>query len=144
LRAKKTAEVISSERKLAIKTVQALRERSWGRLEGKFNKNLKELDKLFNNLEEKQKFRYKYYPEVENDEELSTRLITFIREMAVAYKGKTILAVTHGGIIRAFLLRLGFLTYKNPLHSTIQNTAYIKLLSDGVDFFIQETKGIKK
>lgn len=144
LRAKKTAEVISSERKLVIKTVQVLRERNWGRLEGIFSKNLNELDKLFNNLEEKQKFRYKYYPEVESDEELSTRLITFIREIAIAYKGKTILAVTHGGIIRALLLRLNFLKYKNSLHNTIPNTAYVKLVSDGVDFYIQEAKGIKK
>lgn len=126
LRAKKTAEVISSKRKLAIKTARVLRERSWGRLEGKFSKNLNELDELFNNLAEKQKFRYKYYPEVESDEELSTRLISFIREVSVTHKGKTILAVTHGGIMRAFLLRLNFLKYKNSLHNTIQNTAYIK------------------
>ena len=41
--------------------------------------------------------------------------------------------------MRILLNHLG----KNAPHGAASNTAYIKLESDGVDFFIKETEGIK-
>lgn len=142
-RARKTAEIIALERKLAVETTQVLRERKFGRFEGQHGENLKIIDDLYDTLKEEEKFTYKPFPDIESDEEVVKRFITFIREVCVAYPGKTILIVTHGGTMRTFLIHIGFLARKNALRGIISNTAYIKLLSDGVDFFIKETQGIK-
>lgn len=143
LRAKRTAEIIALEHKLLVETTKLLRERMYGPFEGKQIESLKEFDKVFEALTEKEKFSYKIHKEVESDEEMVTRLITFLRELALGNPAKTILISTHGSLIRAFLFHIGFGTYETLKHSPIPNASYLKLLSDGVEFFIKETKGIK-
>ena len=140
LRAKKTAEIIAKEHSLAVETTKALRERYFADLEGKPAKRLKEISKTISELEESKRFSYKHHPLVESDGELMSRFVTFLREIAVANSDKTILVVTHGGVIRVFLILLGFLTHESDVR--IGNLSYLKLESDGVDFFIKETKGI--
>lgn len=148
LRAKRTAEIIALDKELQVKTAQALRERAFGPFEGKtrdeFDQELKKLIDKRDRLSDKQKFSYKLHPQVESDEEIVSRLITFLREIAVAFRHKNILVISHGGIIRAFLIHLGFATYRELPPYSMDNTAYIKLDSDGVDFFIKETFGIHK
>lgn len=150
LRAKRTAEIIAAEKKIAIKTTEILRERSFGRFEGKtgevFAKELKKYFEEFENLLEEQKFSYKFptEPEIESDEELMRRFIPFIREIAIAYEGQTILIVTHGGVMRSFLVHLGYGTSTELGWGTIKNSGYIKLESDGTDFFLKEVAGVEK
>jgi len=90
-------------------------------------------------LAKEDRLKYKPFPDIENDEEIASRMFTYLREIAVAYQGKTILIVSHGGVMRILLNHLG----KNAPHGAASNTAYVKLESDGVEFFIKETKGIK-
>lgn len=142
LRAKRTAEIIAIEKDLALKTSQALRERNFGPVEGILVEELKEMEKEIEKLPDYERFRYKSHPDIENDEELMSRFITFLREISVAYAGKTVLIVGHGSVIRTFLIHVGVGTYQTLGHGTIENTAYIKLLSDGVDFEVKEMKGI--
>jgi broad specificity phosphatase PhoE len=54
------------------------------------------------------------------------------------------LAVSHGGAMRALLMHLGYATFDELRGRSVENTAYIKLDSDGIDFFVKETKGINK
>ena len=147
LRAKRTAETIILERKIAIKTTQALRERNYGVFEGKvydeYNQALQKLLVQYKTRSEQDKVFYKSHG-VETTDQSIARLITFLRELAVSYSGKTILVVSHGGVMRYLLIHLGFGTYKTLPSGSIANTAYIKLASDGVDFFVKETKGITK
>lgn len=143
LRAQKTAEIIVLERKLAVETTKELRERMHGKYEGKPASNLEKVRKITKKLTDKQRFAYKIDEKIESDEEVVTRLITFIREVAVGNPGKIILLATHGGIMRAFLIHLGIGTYKNLSAYSIKNTAYIQLRSDGIDFFVDKTKGIE-
>lgn len=135
LRAKRTAEIIAAERKLAVETTKLLRERTFGHLEGKTLGALKS----FGNLEEI--YRSKLYPDIESDEEIATRMITFLREAAIAHAGKRILVVTHGGIMKALLIKLGYNDYENPVW--IKNAAYIHLATDGIDFEIRNIKGVE-
>lgn len=144
LRSQKTAEIIALEKKLAIKLTKVLRERNFGKYEGKEHEALREFDILFEKLSEEEKFSFTNSSDIESDEQIVTRLITFLREAAITHPGKTVLVVTHGGIMRAFLIHLGIGTYQTLTRGAIKNAAYIKLLSDGVDFFIKETKGINK
>lgn len=140
LRAKQTAEIIAQEHKLTVETTNILRERNFGYLEGQSNEKVREIQKLISSLEESKRFSYKHHPTMESDGEVVTRFLTFLREIAVSYPGKKILVVTHGGGIRTLLIKLGLFTHKNRVK--VNNLAYVKLESDGVDFFVKDTKGI--
>lgn len=143
LRAKRTAKMVALDRKLAVQTTKLLREHNYGRYEGKLTTELREeLQSAFaeyDELQDEEKFRFSIVPGGESDEVMSSRFITFLREVCVAYLGKTILVVSHGGIMAAFLMRIGFAKQDKV---RITNTGYFVLKSDGVDFFIEETSGI--
>lgn len=148
MRAKHSAEAIALEHKLAVTTNKMLRERKFGSFEGKriekYNKDLRKMLKKRAQLPSKKRYSFKLAADIESDEELISRFITFIRETAVAYPGKKVLLVCHGGAMRAILVHLGFAKYEELPFGSIENTAFIKLTSDGVDFFIKETFGINK
>ncbi len=80
LRAKKTAEIVALERELIVTTTQKLRERRYGRLEGKGREALTALLRLSKAL---QKQRVKE-TDIESDGEITVRLIPFLREVAIA------------------------------------------------------------
>jgi len=141
IRAKRTAEILNMDRKLAIETTNALRERLFGIYQGKPMDSAHE--KLYELLE-----KYKNHPhlaesQVESNEHMISRALTFIREVSVAYGGKTVLLVSHGGLMRTLLIHLGFCNSSQFLpFGSIKNLAYIKLASDGSEILVQETSGI--
>lgn len=148
-RASQTAQIIALEKKLAVQTTKALRE-IW---HYRFNKLLEtkskeqiqeEMREELQKLDEKGKMQYKYDQTLESTEEAATRLLTFIREVAVAYPGKTILIVNHAVNMRALLTHLGFAKYDELPRNSIEKTGYFVLETDGVDFSIKETQGINK
>lgn len=145
-RAKQTAEIIALEKKLAVKTTQLLREKNLGHYEGKkytiFQTELKKYLEEFESLNEDSKKKYRY-PTMESDEDVVTRFITFIREIAVAYPDKTVLLTTHAGVIGNFLIHLGLWTYKDQFKKKVKNGGFLKFKSDGIDFFMLESKGIE-
>lgn len=147
-RCQKTAEIIATEHDLAITTSKLLRERTFGSYEGRkaseWKLELKRLLETYEDLSEEERFVYKAKPDVESDEEIVGRMLTFIRETAVGYPGKNVLVVSHGGILRATLVKLGFGTYQELSHGAIENLGYVVIESDGTDFFIKETQGINK
>ncbi len=144
LRASRTAQLIMLEHQLTIQTTKLLRERNFGKHEGKTLSEIQHLFDVFNTLGESAKFKHQLDSDVESDEQLVARLITFLREISLVYPGKNVLIVTHAGMIRALLIHLGFANYKELGRGTIKNTAYVKLESDGVDFFIKDTIGVEK
>lgn len=143
LRAQRTAEIITLEKDLAVQTTRLLRERNFGPHEGMLIEELKELEKDLENLSKEDRAIHKLHPDIENDEELVGRFITFLREISVAYADKTVLVVCHGALIRTFLIHLGVGTYQTLPHGSVENTAFIKVLSDGVEFEVVETHGVK-
>lgn len=140
MRAKRTAEIIAMEKKLMVQTTKALRERYFGKYQGKYIGKNRELIELIDSLQ-KTSIEAK---EVETPDQVVSRLIIFLRGVAVAHLGKKGLIVSHGGPMRLLLIHLGFAQPSDFKESRIENTAYIKLKSDGVDFFVEETFGIKK
>lgn len=148
VRAKKTAELIAADRKLAVNTSRLLRERFFSKWEGGpeevFLKENKELLNFKNSLTEQQKRDFKYNFDYESDNDIASRMLLFLREAAVTYLGKTILVVTHGSIMRGTLMHLGFAKHDELPPHTIDNTGYAVIECDGVDFFIKETNGIHK
>lgn len=144
MRAKKTAEIIALEHKLEVKATKLLRERKFGQFEGKTHDVLKDYDELIEKMSNEERFTNKFDGNVESDEEISSRMLTFIRETAITHPGKTVLVGTHGGIMRALLLKLGNLRYEDYHHSAVGNGAYVTLQSDGVEFIVKETVGIER
>jgi len=147
-RAQKTAEVIVAERNIAVKTTRLLRERSFGAYDGKeikiFLEELSDLLEAYEALTEDKQFSHRIRHDIESDDDIASRMLTFIRETAVAYPEKNVLVVAHGGIIRATLVKLGFASSRELPPQSIENLGYAVVDSDGVDFFVKKTQGINK
>lgn len=148
LRAKRTAEIITLERELAVKTTELLRERNMGKYEGKVidevERELQEIIQRIERLSHAERLKAKWSEDQESDEDLIARFITFLREASVAYDDQTVLVVSHSGMLRALLIHLGYADYDTLPHGAIKNCGYLVLESDGVDFFIKETCRIEK
>jgi len=144
LRAKRTAEIIALEKRMAVETSKLLRERDFGPFEGKHwqevEKDLRMSIKEFRILSDKLADKLG----IESDEKMMERFLRFLRQVALVYAGKNVLLVTHGSVMRVFLTKLGYLTKEMSKNIFIKNLAYVKVLSDGVDFFIKEVFGIEQ
>jgi len=145
IRCKRTAQLIMLEKKLVIKTTELLREKFFGKFEGKeWKKNKEFIEYIAEMHRVSSKDRMEREWAIETNESVISRFLTFLRESAVFNPGKTILIVTHGGVMRISLIHLGWGTNKTLPPESIANTAYAKIESDGVDFFVKQTYGIDK
>jgi len=147
-RAKRTAEIIVMEKQLAVTTREILRERNFGEWEGRpeaeVHAESRHLLEELKQLSEMDKRAFKLSTGYESDVEISGRFITFLREIGVTFGGKTVLMVTHGSMMRALLIHLGFANYDELPPGAIANTGYFILESDGVDFKVIKTEGVSK
>lgn len=145
-RTKRTAEIIKLDRQLAVQTSKLLRERNFGHYEGKpsadYHGAVKHLLAEREQLTEQEQWKFRFGDDMESDEELADRFIVQLREIAAAYPGKTVLVVTHGGCIRMFLIKSGYVKYGQLPGGAFRNAGYVKTLSDGVDFMIKKVNGI--
>lgn len=146
LRTKETAEILKLERKLAIEAKEAIVERSSYHYTERIGRDekevLDEIKKDLAKLDELQKMEYKHSPIMESAKEAATRTINFLREIAIAYSGKTVLVVAHGNIMRNVLTQLGTAKYDQLPSGSIPNTGYFVLESDGIDFFVKELHNV--
>jgi len=147
-RAQRTAEIIRLDRELAVQTSELLRERKYGHFEGgpsaEYYAAVQHLLEEKKRLAEHEQWKFRLSEDMESDEELVDRFFVQLREIAVSYPGKTVLVATHGGCIRTFLMRTDPANYKMWLGSHFPNAGYLRVLSDGVDFFLKDIVGMKK
>ena len=144
LRAKQTAEIIAAQHKLTVIAKKILQEKNFGEMEGKHQNDMIEAYRIYEKLTREEIGKHKIAQGAETDEEVISRILTFLRETALVYKGKNVLIVSHGGIIRLLLIWLGFGEYRNFPPGSIKNTAFVTILSDGVDFFAESIEGIER
>ena len=81
---------------------------------------------------------------IESHQDTVTRFIRILRQISIVHIGQAVLVGTHGGVMKYFLIHLGYGTYQSLDWGSIDNCAHIKLLCDGIDFFIKETHGVSK
>lgn len=143
LRAKRTTEIVALEQNIIVQTTKLLRERQLGNFVGKSLKLLKTIEEEYNILTEKEKEEYKKHHGIESTEEMVNRFISFLRETALTHLQKTVLVGTHAGMMSVLLLHLGYCTREQLQAGAIKNGGYIKVQSDGIEFFIKETHGIE-
>lgn len=146
--AHKTAEIIKLNRKLAIRTSKLLRGRSYGSFEGKhvdvYKNTLKNKLEERETLSENEYGSFKLSPFIETDEELITRVMKKLKEIATMHLNGNVLIVTHGGCIKNFLIKIGYVDRKSFPEGSFKHGGYMKLLSDGKNFSIKEMEGIKE
>jgi broad specificity phosphatase PhoE len=138
-RARETAEIIAIERKMIVNTEKLLRERYFGKYEGMHAEEFFALYTNWEKLTEKQRWEHKLGDE-ESVAEANIRLMLFLREAALACPGKTILIVCHSGLMRGLLIKLAYKTFDTV--KGFSNCGYIKLESDGIDFFVNGVSGL--
>jgi broad specificity phosphatase PhoE len=131
-RARDTAEMIALERKLAVRTTEALRERSYGAFEGRhkeeFERSTAPLLKKFAELfDRSSNHEFLERHNIEDDEALAGRVITYLREIAAVHATQTVLVVTHGAVMRTLLVHLGFASEDEMAWGAIGNAAFVAL-----------------
>jgi len=148
LRTQRTADILTKEHKLEVKTHKAIREKSYGIYEGRVVEEIKdELAEIYNkrsSLKREDRLNFKVHESTESDEEMNSRFITFLKEVAVAHAGQNVLIVAHNGIMKALLIKLGHFEYEEADKYFIENLGYYILDGDGVEFWVRETPGIKR
>ena len=146
IRAQETATIIAAEHKLEILTKEALKERHSGSLDGRVIKEveaeLSHLVEMRENLPFKEWKKIPFGEGRETDEQIISRFITALREIAVGYPGKNIMLISHVALMRPFLIHLGLTSYKELKGKKIDNASFIKIENDGVDFKVLELHGI--
>lgn len=146
LRAKRTAEIIALERELAIESTEVLREGNMGKFEGSIFEDFFPLFNEWKRLTEDERRKHPKatdFGTVEPGDQIASRFITFLREVSLAARGKTILMVSHAGVMQNFLRNLGYSPINGQDYIHIGNAAYIQLLSDGVEFEVKQLEGIE-
>ena len=136
------------EHRLEVATTRVLRERSYGSLQGKKEtkeeqEKVRELLQRYKNMTYEQRRNHKIVEDMESDEELLSRVFTFLRETAVGYPGKTILVVCHGNILRTMVAHLGLVDMNSATKVDPRNTGYLVVESEGADFSVKEMRDIE-
>lgn len=131
-RARITAEIIAQQFNKSVSLSPLLRERSFGEYEGVlFDEYLKvfktklEAFEALKTLEEKLSF--KFHSDIESEQEVLARLTTFFRQVVLQHQGQTVLAVSHGGMIRSLLASLEWASHADLLRGAVKNTGYCVL-----------------
>lgn len=146
LRAHRTAQIIALEKKLAVATTEALRERTFGSFENysyeDYEREFQKQHELIKQLTRQQQLAFQYHPEIESDAQVVSRVFTFLREISLAHLGKNVLIVSHGGVLFSILVHLGVADRKYVHEGIIGNAGYLKLECDGSDFKVTDLYNI--
>jgi len=145
-RSKQTAELVLNYR-IPVETSKLLRERAFGRFEAKpISFFLSELDQKLtqkDNSPHKQRMNFVLEKDMETDNEIASRMIRFIQNTADKHPNKIILIASHGGIVACTMIKLGLFTYQNMHYGSFGNLGYAVVQTDGKNFELKKTEGVK-
>lgn len=82
-------------------------------------------------------------PTIKTLEKNFEKLITFMQKVAREHEDQTIVIITHGQFLRKFLIKFKYGTEKEFAPGSVESGGYLKLESNGHDFFATETHGVK-
>jgi len=141
-RADKTAKILAGGKKIIVKTIKDLREQSFGRYEGMKREEFRKLFKNWEKMTDLERHTHTLSEDMESNEKAFNRFISVIKKIIKSDTGKTVLIVCHGSLMRYLTIHLNYSGY--DYMSYFDNTGFIKLESDGVNFFIKELRGFHK
>lgn len=118
-RAKQTARIISKTVSIKIKVTKNLNERSFGILEGK------KVDYVFGKLDSMpDKARYRFRPKNgESPHDVELRVRKEMKKIMNMHEGKTVLIITHGGVIKTVIKLIKKIPVEKRVEGRIKNTS---------------------
>lgn len=141
-RTKDTAKLIIENRNIPFFASSAINERNYGIYEGMpistFEKDLASTFAKMRTMSDEEVFTFRRYKSCETDEEMIRRFVGFLNNVGEKYSGKTLLIVTHGILMRVFLIYLKLFTYKKLAPYAIKNTGYIRIELSKGNYVIKE------
>jgi len=147
-RARETAEIIASFKNMPVSIDKLLRERRWGKLQGKiFDEAQKIYKKAFikeAKIEGEDALNFKYVPDMESLKNTVNRFKRFLKKMVVKHPGKITLVVCHFDIMIGFLVSIGFGSYQELMNSKFDHAGYYKLTYQKGNFSVEEIIGLNK
>lgn len=141
-RAKETAEIIAQEHNVTVTTNKIIRERFFGAHMSNVQKQ--EIEKALKELNEEEKFAFKYFPQGESGHDVVKRFKQFLQEIIPLYKNKKVLVVSHSYVMRSFLIHEKFAKFDDLRGGSIKNAGYFVIETDGEIFEIVERYGITR
>lgn len=145
LRARQTAEIIAHDLGLEVRIIPELYERSIGPFGGRtdlreaYREKFEEYERATN----EEKMRWSLGDGWESLEAAQRRFVGAIERIADDYRSKTAIVVTHGTVMRTFLIYVGYGTLDDLVEDVIQNTGYIVIETDGSRFTVKEAVGLR-
>lgn len=142
-RATESANILRKVLKIDPLVLDALKEQSFGVLEGKPKEVLMRhfKEKEWDKMKFKDKRTFKIDPTAESDQEALDRLLSVIDELKTKNLNYTILILTHGTIMRHLLIDLGYATYEKQ--ASISNAGFIHLVFKDRAWHLEDYAGIK-
>jgi len=148
LRAKQTAEILAKDKNIEIIYNNNLRERDRGNLNGNSESEVRQTYKALygdpNVLSISEMWNYQLYSDMETALTAVERFINVLIEIVINNEGKTVLVISHGNVIRSFLVKIGYAAFKQIPQDSLENTGYVKIETDGISFNVLETQGLVK
>jgi broad specificity phosphatase PhoE len=141
-RAKETAEIIAREHNLPVITDETIRERFFGEHMSAVQK--REIEKALDLLDEEGKFAFRYFEHGESGHDVVRRFKKFLSNVIEIYKNKTIVIVSHGYVMRSFLIHEKYAQYDELLGGSIINGGYFVAETEGKKYTITEKHGVSR
>jgi broad specificity phosphatase PhoE len=146
LRSRQTAEIIAQDRDLPVRIVPDLHERTLGSFA--FRTDLRALEEYRARFEEydrgtqEEKLRWKLAEEWESFAEAQCRFVRALEAVADDYPARTVIVVSHGTVMRTFLIHAGYGTLDQLPEGAIENTGYVVVETDGRAWSVVDTVGV--
>jgi 2,3-bisphosphoglycerate-dependent phosphoglycerate mutase len=145
-RAVQTAQILNEGRDFTITQISTLRERHFGDMFSlpDMEEQFERFRKILSGLPDDQRWHYKYRSGMESDWEATTRFMSAMKKIVQVNAGKHILIISHGNIMRNFLVYTKYAVFSEVPHSSVANGGYFDVVTDGEEFIIQEVSGLTK
>jgi broad specificity phosphatase PhoE len=130
IRAVETAEIILGKPLPKDNLLEALREGSFGSLDGKPEHLVESHKARWLELSQEESWHFRFVDDMESDQELIDRYIPALEEIAELNDDKTILIGSHGRVIRAAIMKLNGSTIRDFPPGSFKNGNYIVLNYD--------------
>jgi broad specificity phosphatase PhoE len=142
VRALRTANFLAESKGMTVTQDQTIRERCFGETyRNRIEQTKKEMAKIFESLNNQEKFEYSHFPDMESAREGACRLNKFLLNVSKNDAGKTIAVVCHGNIMRSFLNLIEWAEFDELPEGAIQNTGFLKIeISNGIFKILETTK----
>jgi len=136
-----TGTIITNGRDLRITKDALINERSYGIFEGKSKTKLQEFTKnKLKSINEKDPFKdtkFTLHKSIESNHNMYLRTKLFLDKVTQKHPNQTILAISHGGIIRSLLEHMGILTRNYYTKTKIPNTCAFIIKCTNKDIVFQ-------